>query len=494
MDDSDQYMEDEQSNHNYYNNDVNEDININYDYNSMNNNQSSFIKNNNKKSNDDKINKLYNLLNLYDNISLYNLKNENEKNNIRTNNLMNLLLFIFSGFNIKIKESPNMNNIFQNEIDLNNNIDNFNLILKFLNSKFLLKNNISSEEYFLLTIYFLDYFDFFKDLLDFLKNKQNESLISFNNIFNTLDESKNSLNTNNNEFNCMDNLKKIEKEKSNSVLESYNKLHFIISNIKKQLDNLINQIFRLNEIKINQSLGKYKLEELLLFCDEQLFNNYANNILYSNQNNFINRYLLNIIDAIKKYPDLYDVLVKEAKNYNLSDDIINNGHILIKENNNKVDKTKLNIIQRLIDLKYNLNHFDIKNFENFFKNLQNKIDYNISEIKNKNNQALNNKEFTNMLNQVLLQLNNYINQNIIDLNNLMQSNINIDNVLKEIENAQKMFLGEKKDIWETYSQYLFSVKEYLEIFYKKNMLNINEIIKNKEEIINKDYLILNKEK
>ena len=292
----------------------------------------------------------------------------------------------------------------------------------------------------------------------------------------------------------MDNLKKIQKEKSNSVLESYNKLQFIISNIKKQLDNLINQIFRLNEIKINQSLGKYKLEELLLFCDEQLFNNYVNNILYSNQNNFINRYLLNIIDAIKNYPDLYDILVKEAKNYNLSDNIINNGHISIKENNNKVDKTKLNIIQRLIDLKYNLNHFDIKNFESFFKNLQNKIDYNISEIKNKNNQALNNEEFTNMLNQVLLQLNNYINQNIIDLNNLMQSNVNIDNVLKEIEKAQKMFLGEKKDIWETYSQYLFSVKEYLEIFYKKNMLNINEIVKNKEEIINKDYQILNKEK
>ena len=500
MDDSDQYMEDEQSNQNYYNNDNNEDININinkkfsYDYNAMNNNQSSFIKNNNKKSTDDKINQLYNLLNLYDNISLYNLKNENEKNNIRTNNLMNLLLFIFSGFNIKIKESPNMNNIFQNEIDLNNNIDNFNLILKFLNSKFLIKNNISSEEYFLLTIYFLDYFDFFKDLLDFLKNKQNESLISFNNIFNTLDESKNSLNTNNSEFNCMDNLKKIQKEKSNSVLESYNKLQFIISNIKKQLDNLINQIFRLNEIKINQSLGKYKLEELLLFCDEQLFNNYVNNILYSNQNNFINRYLLNIIDAIKNYPDLYDILVKEAKNYNLSHNIINNGHISIKENNNKVDKTKLNIIQRLIDLKYNLNHFDIKNFESFFKNLQNKIDYNISEIKNINNQALNNEEFTNMLNQVLLQLNNYINQNIIDLNNLMQSNVNIDNVLKEIEKAQKMFLGEKKDIWETYSQYLFSVKEYLEIFYKKNMLNINEIVKNKEEIINKDYQILNKEK
>ena len=292
----------------------------------------------------------------------------------------------------------------------------------------------------------------------------------------------------------MDNLKKIQKEKSNSVLESYNKLQFIISNIKKQLDNLINQIFRLNEIKINQSLGKYKLEELLLFCDEQLFNNYVNNILYSNQNNFINRYLLNIIDAIKNYPDLYDILVKEAKNYNLSHNIINNGHISIKENNNKVDKTKLNIIQRLIDLKYNLNHFDIKNFESFFKNLQNKIDYNISEIKNINNQALNNEEFTNMLNQVLLQLNNYINQNIIDLNNLMQSNVNIDNVLKEIEKAQKMFLGEKKDIWETYSQYLFSVKEYLEIFYKKNMLNINEIVKNKEEIINKDYQILNKEK
>ena len=93
-----------------------------------------------------------------------------------------------------------------------------------------------------------------------------------------------------------------------------------------------------------------------------------------------------------------------------------------------------------------------------------------------------------------MQLNNYINQNITDLNNMIQSNTNIDNILKEIELAQKMFLENNKDIWETYSQYLFSVKEYLELFYKKNMININQIIKQKEEIISKDYQILNKEK
>jgi hypothetical protein len=302
----------------------------------------------------------------------------------------------------------------------------------------------------------------------------------------------------NDKINNMDNLRRNEKEQSNSVLESYNKLHFLISNVKKQLDYLINQIFKLNEIKLGQSLGKYKLEELILFCcDNQLFDNYKNNILYSANNNFINKYLMNIIEAIKKYPDLYDVLVKESKNYILSEDIINNGYTSSnkeKENNNKVDKTKLNIIQRLIELKYNLQNLNIKNFESFFKTLQNKIDYNISEIKNKNNQIINNEEFTNMLNQVLMQLNNYINQNITDLNNMIQSNTNIDNILKEIELAQKMFLENNKDIWETYSQYLFSVKEYLELFYKKNMININQIIKQKEERINKDYIILNKEK
>ena len=69
-------------------------------------------------------------MNLYDNISLYNLKNENEKNNIRTNNIINLIIFILSGFNLKIKETPNMNNIFQNEIDLKNNINLLNSFLK----------------------------------------------------------------------------------------------------------------------------------------------------------------------------------------------------------------------------------------------------------------------------------------------------------------------------------------------------------------------------
>ena len=487
MDDSDQYMEDCQNEFEY--NNINNNININYQHNQINNNANIFIKTGNKNNTDDKINKLYNLLNLYDNISLYNLKNENEKNNIRTNNLINLLIFTFSGYNFKIKETPNLNNIFQNENELQNNINKLNLILKYLNSKFLIKNNISSEEYLLLTVYFIDFFDLFKELLDFLKNKQNESLISFTNIFTSLDES------NTDELNNMDNLKKIENEKSTSVLEAYNKLHFIISNIKKQLDLLVNQLFRLNEIKIKQSLGKYKLEELLLFCDNgNLFDIYKNKLLYSSKNNFINKYLINIIEAIKKYPDLYDILIKESENFNLSDDITNYGYVTIKENNNKVDKTKLNIIQRLIELKYNLQNINIKNFESFFKNLQNKIDYNISEIKNKNNKKINNEEFTNMLNQVLMQLNNYINHNIIDLNNIMQSNVNIDNFLKEIEEAQKMFLGNDKDIWETYSQYLFSIKEYLEIFYKKNMMNINQIIKNKEDIINNHFEILNKEK
>ena len=492
MDDSDQYMEDCQNDYDF-NNDYEDESSINNYKKIINCNENIHFQNRNNVNTDDKINKLYSLVNLYENISLYNLKNEEEKNNIRTNNIINLLIFIFSGFNIKIKETPNMNNIFQNEIDLKNNINNINLILKFLNSKFIIKNNISSKEYLLLTVYFIDFFDFFKELLDFLKNKHNESLISFNNIFKSLDES------NEDDVNNFDNLKKIENETSNSVLESYNKLHFIISNIKKQLDSLVNNIFKLNEFKIKQSLGKYKIEELILFCgDNKLFENYKKKFLYSAQNNFINKYLLNIIEAIKLFPDLYDILYKESKNNILSDDIINNGYISSlkgKENTiNKVDKTKLNIIQRLIELKFNLQNLNIKNFDSFFKELQNKIDYNISEIKNKNNQIINNEEFTTMLNQVLMQLNSYINQNIIDLNNIIQSNINIENVLKEIENAQKMFLENNKDIWEIYSQYLFSVKEFLEIFYKKNMININQIIKQKEERINKDYIILNKEK
>jgi hypothetical protein len=101
-----------------------------------------------------------------------------------------------------------------------------------------------------------------------------------------------------------------------------------------------------------------------------------------------------------------------------------------------------------------------------------------------------------MLNNVLLQLQNYINKNIIDLNNMMQSNIDIDEIIKDIDRAGKMFLGNNsnKNIWDKYSQYLFSIKEYLEIFYKKNMITINQIIKSKEEIINKDYILLNKKK
>jgi hypothetical protein len=478
------YINNENGNNQYYDDD--------YD-----NRESQVIQTNANKNTINKVNQLYNLLNLYDNISLYNHKNEKEQSIIRTNNIINLLVFILSGFNIKLKESPNFNNIFSNKTNIENNIRKLNLILKYLNSKFLIKNDISSEEYILLTIYYIDYFDLFKNIIDFLKNKQNDALFSWNNLYLCLNDE---MAGNNNEFNNMDNLKKMELIKSNSVLESYNKLHFIISNIKKQLDTLINQIFKLNEIKINQSLGRYKLEEILLISDHKIFEDYKQTILFSPDNIFINKYLESIIEAIKRYPDIYDILYKDIKNYNLSNDIINTDYNPLSdeksENNNKADKAQLNVIQKLIVLKYNLNGFDINNFKNFFNDLQNRINMNISEIKNKNSEIINSEEFSNMLNKVLLQLQNYINQNIIDLNNMMKSNVDIDNIIKDIEAAQKMFLEDKisKNVWEKYSQYLFSIKEYLELFYKKNMISINQIIKKKEDIIKKDYNILNKEK
>ena len=443
-----------------------------------------------------KINRIYNLLNLYENLSLYNQKNEKDKSNIRTNNIINLLLYVFSGFNIKLKESSNLNNIFSEKDILENNINKLNLILKYLNSKFILKNNLTSEEYILLTIYFIDYFDLFKNLIDFLKNNQNDTLFSWKNLYLSLND--NIIKNNLNEFNNMDNLKKMELFKSNTVLEAYNKLHFIISNIKKQIDTLVNQIFKLNEIKINQSLGRYKLEEILLIADNNIFEDYKQKILFSPDNNFINKYLENIIEAIKIYPDTYDILVKEFKNYNLSN-IINNDYYPLNEekseNNNKVNKMKLNFIQKLVELQYNLNNFEINNFKIFFNDLQNKINYNISEIKNQNNEIINNDEFSKMLNNVLMQLQNYINKNIIDLNNIIQCNSDIDTIIKDIFTAQKMFLANKNNnIWEKYSNYLFSIKEYLEMFYKKNMISINEIIQSKEDIINKDFHILNKKK
>ena len=425
------YSENRNNENNNYNN-YNKNIN---NYNDYNDYRNKIIPFQNKKNNTiNKINQLYNLLNLYENISLYSHKNEQEQSNIRTYNLINLLLFIFSGFNIKFKEKANMNNIFSNKNNFDNNLNKLNLILKYLNSKFLIKNNISSEEYTLLTIYYIDYFDLFKNLLDFLKNKQNDSLFSWTNLYLSLNDNNDN---NKNEFNSMDNLKKMELIHSNSVLESYNKLHFIISNIKKQLDTLINQIFKLNEIKINQSLGRYKLEELLLISDNKVFQDYKEIILYSQNNIFINNFLGKIVEAIKLYPDIYDLLVKESYNYNISDDIINNDYNPLNDDksdkNTKVNKNKLNIIQKLIELQYHLNNFDVNNFKNFFNDLQNKINLNISEIKNKNSEIINSDEFTNMLNNVLLQLQNYINKNIIDLNNMMQYNIDINTIIKYIE-------------------------------------------------------------
>ena len=484
-------------NDNFNNNNINENSNYQNEYDS--NFENKVIPSKENKNMISKINQIFNLLNLYDNITLYSHKNDQEKARIRTNNIINLLLFIFSGFKIKLKENASMNNIFNNKTELDNNLNKLNLILKYLNSKFLIKNNISSEEYSLLTIYYIDYFDLFKNLLDFLKNKQNESLLSWNNLYLSINDNDSNAFNNPNDFNHRDNLKRMESNQSNSVLESYNKLHFIISNIKKQLDTLINQIFKLNELKINQSLGRYKLEEIILISDDKVYEDYKQAILFSNDNIFINKYLEKIIDAIKKYSDLYDLLVKDSKSYVYSNEIINSSHnpfVEEKSENNKVNKAKLNFIQKLFELKCNLNNFDINEFKSFFNDLQNKINMNISEIKNKNSEIINGEEFSNMLNKVLLQLQNYINKNIVDLNNMVQCNTDIDSMIKDIESAQKMFLEDKtkNNVWERYSQYLFSIKEYLELFYKKNMLIINQILKNKEDIIKKDYNVLNKEK
>jgi len=357
-------------NNNYNNNNIKENSNYQNEYDS--NFENKVIPSKENKNMISKINQIFNLLNLNDNISLYSHKSDQEKEKIRTNNIINLLLFIFSGFKIKLKENASMNNIFNNQTELDNNLKKLNLILKYLNSKFLIKNNISSEEYSLLTIYYIDYFDLFKNLLDYLKNKQNESLFSWNNLYLSInDTDTNSFNAQN-DFNHRDNLKRMESNQSNSVLESYNKLHFIISNIKKQLDTLINQIFKLNELKINQSLGRYKLEEIILISDDKVYEDYKQSILFSNNNIFINKYLEKIIDAIKKYSDLYDLLVKNSKNNEYSNEIINSSHNPFaeeKSESNKVNKTKLNFIQKLIGLKYNLNNFDLNEFKNFFNDL-----------------------------------------------------------------------------------------------------------------------------
>jgi len=212
---------------NFNNNNINENSNYQKEYDS--NFENKVIPSKENKNMISKINQIFNLLNLYDNISLYSHKNDQEKAKIRTNNIINLLLFIFSGFKIKLKENASMNNIFNNQTELDNNLNKLNLILKYLNSKFLIKNNISSEEYSLLTIYYIDYFDLFKNLIDFLKNKQNESLFSWNNLYLSINDNDVNAFNNQNDFNHRDNLKRMELIQSNSVLESYNKLHFIIS-------------------------------------------------------------------------------------------------------------------------------------------------------------------------------------------------------------------------------------------------------------------------
>jgi hypothetical protein len=170
-------------------------------------------------------------------IQVFEMLNITTKSNSNYTDISaSLIFFYFSAF--KFKLNSNINKSDDNKI--NNDLLSFlNETLILANSKFLIKVDLTQNEFINLILYLFVDFDIVNDYIEYL-NKINKKYISidFENLIKF---------SNNNEFE-----KPSPTTISTNFIQSYSKLNFTLKNIKKQLDSFINLSYKLNEIKKTQ--------------------------------------------------------------------------------------------------------------------------------------------------------------------------------------------------------------------------------------------------
>ncbi len=105
-----------------------------------------------------------------------------------------------------------------------------NKFLVLLNSKYLINQETTEEEYVTFVLYCFMEYNFIEYYIEYLKNFDKKYInISIENLLNMENEQ--------------------EHKKYNNIIQSFNRLNFSYKNLKKQTDSFINLSFRLNEIK-----------------------------------------------------------------------------------------------------------------------------------------------------------------------------------------------------------------------------------------------------
>ena len=429
--------------------------------------------------------KLYNnIMKIYSMIKLCKTENikvndENKLQEIYSKLLISLSVFFLSRFKYKIIEPfP--------EIKQTQNLIKFiNYMLKILNSKFIIISNLTKEDFITITLYFFQNFDIFQILYNELKKFENENiLVNFDLIYKSITPKNN---YDKNDINKNDNLRDEASLKSNSAIEAYSKLNFILKNIKKQIDLFINSIYKLNEIKNEQPkpLNTLKIEEMLILSNDNLFSDFYQNIFIDSNSQILFPLLENLPQSVELLDDSYEIFIKEYSNYNLSIDIFNPDY------NNRNFNIKIETVQNFFLIKVSLENLSFDLLDKYIKQLENNLNENLSQIKENNSNLINDPKVTEMLSTIADELEKFIekNQKNIDsaLNNFDDKTS--DSYLEKEKNLIELF-SKDSNLDNTYIHYLMCFNGVEDIF-KKYKSEINKLISKDTDIINKYYDIYN---
>ena len=426
-------------------------------------------------NNNNKINELKNSLEFNDENGL-GLKINNLKQEF-TNNILKI--------NQNKKELEEKEKIYdENKIKLNLNIENLNNDFKEIEKKIKNFNNFNVVDIFDLS------FDKIEKIISKIKDEDNLKNISIE--FNKIDNLKRKLSNNLNEY-------LIKKNQITEINNMLNEEKIIIEN---NLLNLISEKESFEEI----------IKSYLKFCLNDNNNlNINNNKIKKYSENFEIFYyeisIINLINFSQNFSEIFfDFIEKNnlfknisyEKNINIKickfelNTLIKNKLINFIESKGQKSKKNLNDfiinLSKEILLKFNINFFNSKKFENFIK-INIKLNY-LTKIIESSINFINNsfKQILNENNKKLLEINLIINKLNLEQNEK-------ENKLNEIDEKKNLLINSNANnnsyLNQKEKEYLILNEKSLNILNKKkeNEKELNEIILTfnlfKENIINK---------
>ena len=382
-------------------------------------------------------------------IKAYHLMDLPMNNNIEhTDLILSLCVFFFSKFKYKLSGISHKEEI----------IKYVNYILSLSNSKFVISDSINKEEFVTISLYLFEEFDIINSFIDMLKEYENESVrINFGAMIRFVTPTVNKES---------DNLQSEIKTQSKSALEGYSKLNYVIKNIKKQIDLLINMIYKLSLI---QSNSKINIEENIVLSNSNLFKQFYFDY-FQITNEVLNHYLQNIPTIVDLLEPCYDFLQSKYQILlqNISKAILNDKYN--RENKN----IKIRTIQNIFCLKLICQNNFLEKFKIFINTLEEKLTRNFAVIKERYDDLINSDKVSNMMTTLAEQLEKFITSNEKSINCLLCSFDEGDNCNKEIE-LLNQFAHSKNDST--------LIKVYQDILFLNN--GINSIFSNsKNDIYN----------